>query len=147
MIKVNRVNKHKVLQNWVQQFLDGNYLYFESASAYPDVRAIVPNYGDYTMKTDIVGNKYKTYTFLFIAYEQLDIGGTSDVNTDNMALVEEFNYWLEEQEANHNYPDFGPKCKEYSIEILQNMPNLATVEEDGLAKYVLGATINYLEEE
>lgn len=139
------VNKHKALQDWVEPFLENNYLYFETANAYPGVRAIVPNYGDYTIKTDILGYKYKAYTFLFIAFEQID-PGTSDVNTENMHKMDLFNEWLEEQIENENYPDFGDKCSEYEIEILQNMANLATITEDGLAKYMLGAKIKYKEE-
>ena len=55
-----RINKHKVLQDWVQSFLNDNYLYFESTEAYPNVRMLVPNYGDYMNKTDICGFKYKS---------------------------------------------------------------------------------------
>lgn len=137
-------NKHQVLREWVEDFLEGNYLYFESADSYPGVRMIVPTYGDYINKQDILGYKYRSYTFVFIGYEQID-PGTSDVNTTNMQLMDDFIDWLEEQKENGNYPDFGDNCDEYEIEPLQNMANLATVTEDGLAKYMLGVKINYRE--
>ena len=140
-----RINKHKVLQDWVQSFLNDNYLYFESTEAYPNVRMLVPNYGDYINKTDICGFKYKSYSFLFIGYEHIDTG-TSDVNTNNMNLMDKFNEWLEIQKENENFPDFGQNCSEYDIIPLQNMANLATVSEDGLAKYMLGVRIDYKEE-
>lgn len=138
------VNKHLALQAWVQPFLTDNYLYFESADAYPGVRAIVPEYGDYLLKKDILGNKYKLYTFVFIGYEQMDTG-TSDINAENMQLMDSFNEWLEEQQEIRNFPNFGENCSEYEIEILQNMANLATISDDGLAKYMLGAKIIYKE--
>ena len=75
------INKHKVMQDWVQSFLDDNYLYFESTESYPNVRMLVPNYGDYTRYTDILGNKYKSYSFVFVGYERIDYG-TSDINTE-----------------------------------------------------------------
>lgn len=140
------INKHKAMQDWVQSFLDTNYLYFESAEAYPGVRAIVPEFGDYIRYQDVLGVQYKSYTFVFIGYEQLD-DGTSDVNTINMELFDSFVEWLEEQYNNQNFPDFGEKCSEYDIIILQNMANLAMVTEDGLAKYMLGVRIDYKEEE
>lgn len=138
-------SKHVIMQEWVQQFLENNYLYFESADAYPNVRMIVPNYGEFTRRTDICGFKYKSYSFVFIGYEQMDTG-TSNVNTENLELMDSFNEWLVAQQENLNFPDFGDKCSEYEIVPLQNMANLAMVSEDGLAKYMLGVRIDYKEE-
>ena len=138
-------SKHKALQNWVQRFLDDNYLYFESADAYPNVRTIVPRYGDYLNKTDILGAKYKSYSFVFIGYEMIDTG-TSDLNTTNMEVMDEFTRWLEIQKEELNFPDFGDNCSEYEIIPLQNMANLAFISDDGLAKYMLGVRIDYKEE-
>ena len=138
-------SKHKALQNWVQRFLDDNYLYFESADAYPNVRTIVPRYGDYLNKTDILGAKYKSYSFVFIGYEMIDTG-TSDLNTTNMEVMDEFTKWLEIQKEELNFPDFGDNCSEYEIIPLQNMANLAFISDDGLAKYMLGVRIDYKEE-
>ena len=139
------VNKHKQLQDWVESFLENNYLYFETADAYPGIREIVPNVGDYVRFQDILGAKYKTYTFMFVAFEKIDTG-TSDVNVENMHMMDAFNEWLEEQIDTQNYPDFGNNCTEYEIEILQNMADVAYITDDGLAKYMLGAKINYKED-
>lgn len=140
-----KINKHKALQEWVQQFLDSYYLYYERADAYPGIRMIVPNYGDYVKFTDCLGIKYRSYSFVFVGYEMTDTG-TSDVNADNMQLFDDFNDWLEEQREKENFPDFGENCSEYEIEPLQNMANLATITEEGLAKYMLGVRIDYKEE-
>jgi hypothetical protein len=139
------VNKHKVLQDWVKPFLENNYLYFQTAEAYANVRVIVPDYGDYVIRTDICGFKYKTYTFVFIGYEQVDLG-SSDVNVTNMQIFDMFNEWLVTQQKERNFPDFGENCDEYEIVPIQNMANLATIEQNGLAKYMLAAKINYREE-
>ena len=137
-------SKHEIIKNWVASFLEDNYLYFESAAAYPGVRELVPNYGDYVDHTDILGAKYKSYSFVFIGYEKID-RGTSDENLRNMELFDKFNEWLEEQKEKENFPDFGENCSEYDIIILQNMANIAIETQDGLAKYMLGARINYKE--
>lgn len=139
------INKHKALQNWVQGFLDDNYLYFQSADSAPNVRTIAPNYGDFMVFRDITGIEEKEYTFIFIGYEQID-SGTSDVNTDNMLVFDVFNEWLVKQEQDKNYPDFGSNCSSYKIEPLQNMANLASIDENGLAKYMLGVKISYEEQ-
>ena len=139
------VNKHKALQDWVSTFLSDNYLYFQNADAFPNIRTLVPTYGDYVNRTDICGFKYKTYTFVFIGYEQIDTG-SSDVNAENMALFDKFNDWLVEQQKNRVFPDFGKNCDEYEISPVQNMANLATVDQNGMAKYMLAAKIDYREE-
>lgn len=139
------LSKHQALKEWVEPFLHDNYLYFESTEAYPNVRVLVPNYGDYVNRTDICGFKYKSYSFVFIGYEQLD-EGTSDVNINNMNLMDTFTTWLEEQKENNNFPNFGPNCSDYDIIPLQNMANLASVQENNLAKYMLGVRIDYKEE-
>lgn len=138
-------NKHDALQKWVTTFLEDNYLYFQNAEAYPNVRAIVPNYGDFVIRTDICGFKYKSYTFAFIGYEKLDTGSSS-VNVENMFIFDRFVEWLMTQQEERNFPDFGENCDEYEIEPVQNMANLATVDESGLAKYMLAVRINYKEE-
>lgn len=138
------VNKHRVLQEWVQDFLTDRFLYFESSEAYPNIRAVVPTYGDALLRTDIVGNKYKQYTFVFIGYEQLDVG-TTYTNADNMLIFDEFAQWVNEQNEARNFPNFGENTTDYDLEVVQNMANLATVTEDGLAKYMLAVNVNYVE--
>lgn len=139
------MSKHKALQEWVQSFLNDNYLYFQKADAYPDTRLLVPNVGDYITKTDICGFKYKTYTFVFIGYAPTDTG-TSDTNMLNMEIFDNFNDWLVEQQELQNFPQFGESCSEYEIMPLQNMANLTQITDDGLAQYMLAAQINYKEE-
>lgn len=141
-----KVNKHKVLQEFVQQFLEDNYLYFERADAYPSARMIVPNPGENTLRTDVCGFKYKRYSFVFIGYETID-NGTSDINTNNRQIFDDFVEWIEEQDKEHNYPDFGSNCDRYHIEPVTNMANLAAVSQDGLAKYMLAINVDYRERE
>lgn len=140
-----KVNKHRAMVDWVLPFLNGEYLYFESSEAYPNVKTLVPNYGDYINYIDICGSKYKSYTFVFIGYEQIDTG-TNDVNFNNMEIFDNFILWLEEQQDNRNFPEFGDNCTDYEIIPLQNMANLAQITEDNLAKYMLGVRINYKED-
>lgn len=139
------VNKHKALQTWVQPFLGDNHLFFETADAYPGIREVVPTIGEYLDSTDICGNKYKGYAFVFIGYETLD-SGTSDVNTANMGIFDKFIEWLEEQQKNKNFPDFGDNCGDYDVSPVQNMADMSFVDEDMTAKYMLAAEIKYKEE-
>ena len=79
------MNKHTILKEWVNQFLVERNLSFETIEMNLGARALVPNYGDFLVKQDVLGNKYKEYTFAFVGCELIDYG-TSNTNENNMNL-------------------------------------------------------------
>ena len=60
------MNKHTILKEWVSQFLTDRNLSFETLEMNLGARALVPNYGEYLVKQDVLGNRYKEYTFALI---------------------------------------------------------------------------------
>ena len=140
------MNKHEALKTWVQSFLGATQLSFENIDLYPGARALVPQYGEYVVRTDICGFQYKSYTFGFIAIETLDTQDTTTNNTDTMDKVEQFNVWLKEQDKLRNFPNLGENTSRYKINPLYNMPDPVRTQE-GQAKYVLMARIDYVEKE
>lgn len=137
-------NKHEVLKAWVETYLDGVGLSFENIDITPGARSVVPDIGEYTTKTDVIGRKYKQYTFGFIAIEVLDTQDTTTNNAKQMFDVEQFNTWLEEQQKLRNFPNFGDNTTEYEIVPLYNMPSM-NVGDNNMAKYILMARIEYVE--
>ena len=68
------------------------------------------------------------------------------MNLEAMNFAQSFMDWLEVQNKNNNYPDFGSNCQIKFMENLQNMPNLAGVlPEANLARYMLQCRIVYFE--
>lgn len=142
------INKHEIMKTWVEQFLDGKKMSFDDIEAYQGARSIVPDYGDFVVKTDICDNKTKWYSFGFVAIEPLDRNDTDINNLTTRQAIDDFNDWLVLQEKNKNYPNFGTKVSKYKIVPLQNTANMAQVFEDnGMAKYILMARIEYVESE
>lgn len=142
------VNKHEVMKLWVEQFLDGSKMAFENINAEPGFRALIPNFGEFTVRTDILGNKTKLYSFGFVGIETLDLIDTDTNNLDARQRVDDFNDWLVEQQNNENFPDFGEKVIRYKIIPLQNTANASQFFEDsGTIKYILTAQIEYVEKE
>jgi hypothetical protein len=142
------VNKHTAVKTWVESFLSDNKMSFENVESIQGFRSIVPQYGDYQVRQDIVGNKTKWYTFAFIAVEVLDTVDVDVNNANTRQLVDEFNDWLVKQQEDKNFPDFGEKVTKYRVLPLQNTANLAqTFPDVGLAKYILMARIQYVEKE
>ena len=142
------VNKHEVIKLWVEEFLDGSKMSFDNINAEQGFRSLVPDYGDHIIKKDICGNKTKWYSFGFIGIEPLDTADNDVNNAQTRQKIDDFNDWLELQEKNKNYPDFGENVTRYKILPLQNTANLAQVFTDnGFAKYILMARIEYVEKE
>lgn len=107
---------------------------------------IVPIADEEVVKRYINGTAIKRYDFMFRA--MLDLSQNPDTaNTDNISILRQWQNWIDEQEEEGNYPDFGEKCSGYKLENLSNMPQLAQVYNEGnKAKYQFPARLTYTEE-
>ena len=143
------MSKHTAVMNWLQpyietdEFQDGG-LRFENVTITPGYRSVVPNAGDNLLFEDITGKKKKQYVFSFIICEDFDSDGY-DTNIAAMDIGDNFNEWVDEQEEQKNYPDFGTNVYKYMVESLSNMATLALVE-NGVAKYMITVRIEYWEQ-
>lgn len=97
------------------------------------------------VKTYVNGTSIKEYTFAFQVMFTIS-EGTDNTNTENMFTLRKWQAWVLEQEELRNYPDFGPKCSDYRLELLSNTPQMAMRYENGTAKYQFFAKIIYRED-
>lgn len=139
-------NKNRIMQDYVQTFLKDRYLTFQSVDMSPGARSLAPISGDTVIEKDVTGVSTKQYLFSFIGVETLD-PGTNKNNADNQDLFEKFNDWIVEQENNKNYPDFGEKATNYKLEPLNNTADLAYIDENNNAKFILTVKLTYEEED
>ena len=114
-------------------------------------------YATYANSNDVVkkfidGSRECIYTFTIIVYKSVAynplIEGMSDENMEEWIDVQSVADWIEEQNDNNVFPDFGNDCVIDSIETLTNIPTLNNVESDmqpALAQYSLGVRIRYLD--
>lgn len=73
--------------------------------------------------------------------------GTDDVNLTAMNLAQAFGDWITAQDKAKNYPVFSG-AQVLEIKFLQNMPNVAEINEEGtVAKYMLSCRTIYYEED
>jgi len=105
-------------------------------------------------KKFIDGSKECMYTFTIIFYKSASynpvLEGLSDENMEEFIDIQSVVDWIEEQNDNNVFPDFGEDCVIDSIEPLTNIPmmNGPAVEGDmqpALAQYSLGVRIRYLD--
>ena len=139
------VDKDKAIQAWAAQnpFMT-DALLFDFLNEHQGSCAISPIPGDAVVKWYIDSSSRRRYTFALQAMFAVS-SATDTVNTDNMLSLRRWQDWLEDQEFEKNYPDFGEKCSDYRIENTSNMPSMAMRYESGFAKYQFMAQITYTE--
>lgn len=140
-------NKDKALQDWAQGNPDKTDSFlFGFLGERGGACAIVPIPGQDILKRYLHGGAWKRYDFALQAMLPIS-DSTDDTNTGNMLLQRQWQDWIRMQEAAKNYPDFGPDCSDYRLELLADTPQLAMMHESGMAKYQFYARLIYFERE
>lgn len=124
--------------------LVNDVLHFNFSDEATDNIAFLTNYSDKVIK-NYVRAAQKEYGFTILITKEYSTS-TDDLNLEAMNFAQRFMDWIEEQNRLENYPDFGSDCEVLKMENLQNMPNLAGVnQEEGLARYMLQCRVIYME--
>lgn len=125
--------------------LAGTMLNFNFSPEAPESISLITNYSDKIRKRYITGDCEKEYGFSIIIVKPYS-SDQDDLNLEAMNFAQAFMDWLDEQNKERKFPDFGKNCTVERIENLQNMPNLSGVNyKEGLARYMIQAKIIYKE--
>ena len=129
--------------------------FFNYADEHDNANHIVTIADDKDLQKPFIdGSVMKQYTFQIICYRPLsnnplvDTPGFVDENLENMAEVQAILDWIEEQEDNKNYPDFGEDCFAEKIYCMTDDPNLYAIDTEAdppLAKYSVVIRFEYLD--
>ena len=137
------MSKNEAIVEYLKQYPGlRHFLYFNTATNTVGNISIQTVYSDEWEEQDITGHGTKRYDFAIVFMTQQD-QGTTYKNVVKMDDVQAFMDWIREQDKKKNFPDFGDS-EVYSIENVQNMPNLATANES-VAKYMFQCRVRYYE--
>ena len=143
------MTKHEAVKDFFEAKvteLVGNALGFNYSPEDTGTAAIIPQYTDRNLRAYVNGDVQRAYDFAFIIVRPYSTEPIDLLNIEAMNLGQAFMDWVEAQEKEGNYPDFGEGCEMARIEVLQNMPNLASVNaEEGVARYMIQGRITYRE--
>lgn len=141
------MTKHDAMKTYFEPKiieLVNDVLHFNFSDEATDNIAFLTNYSDKVIK-NYVRAAQKEYGFTILITKEYSTS-TDDLNLEAMNFAQRFMDWIEEQNRLENYPDFGSDCEVLKMENLQNMPNLAGVnQEEGLARYMLQCRVIYME--
>lgn len=126
--------------------LCGNVLGFNYSGTEPDAVAFVTNYSD-KIRKKYVRAAEKEYGFSILITKPYS-SYADDLNLEAMNFAQAFMDWLDAQNKTRNYPEFPENCQIKKMETVQNMPNLAGInDEEGLARYMVQCRLIYFEKE
>lgn len=138
---------YKPINEWLLNYTPlNNWIYFNATPVITGTVAMNMVAGDRVTKEYIDGTKQKQCVFAIDMISEYDGSGTSDVNMNALAEVESFMDWLEIQNKESNFPDFGKNYITEKVEVLTNVPQLLINEQSQLAKYQFQARVNYKDE-
>lgn len=135
--------------------ISGNKVFFNAIQAVDGTKEIVTIANDRNAhKPYIDGSVEKQYTFTIIDFRSISfnplvqVPGYTNENVDDMLDVQGVIDWIEEQNDNRNFPNFGTDCIIDSIRTGADNPNLNGLDSNVapvLAKYSISVIINYLD--
>ncbi len=140
------MTKHDAMKKYFEpkvKELVGKMLSFNFSPESRDSIAFVTNYSDKVRKKYIYGAE-KEYGFTIIITKAYSTD-TDDLNLEAMNFAQAFMDWLDEQNQMKIYPEFPENCQVRKMENLQNMPNLAGINPQGLARYMIQCRLIYFE--
>lgn len=132
-----------------------NPLFFNFSQAEDNNKQLVTVANDKAIERPYIdGSVLKRYTFTVIDYRSViyqavvNKTGYANENVEEMLDVQSIINWIEEQNDNMNFPDFGNGCIVEEIKALTDSPNLNGVDSSvtpPLAKYSVSVQIQYLD--
>jgi len=126
--------------------LTGGATTFNFANDAPGSVSFLTSYSGKIVKRYVrAADKEYGFSVIFTWYYSPDMDST---NVEAMNMAQMLIDWIKEQDRERNYPNFGEECQIKKIEVLQNMPDLATVDlENNLAQYMVQCRVIYFEKE
>lgn len=139
---------HDTIRDYLEPVVEelaGTVLQFNFSPEAPDSISFVTRFSDQVIRKYINGDAEKEYGFALVIVKQYSTED-DDINVEAMAFADRFTDWIRQQDKAKDYPNLGNNIEVRSIESLQNMANLAAInEEEGLARYQLQGRIVYIE--
>ena len=132
-----------------------NPLFFNFAQAEDNNKQLIAVATDKRVeKPYIDGSVLKRYTFTIIDYRSVIYqavvkeAGYPNENVEELLDVQSIIDWIDEQNSEYNFPDFGEDCIVDEIKALTDTPRLNSVDTSAspaLAKYSVAIQILYLD--
>ena len=149
------IDKNKVMIEFLRNcpVIDKNPLYFNFGNIEDNSYQVITDSNDTSLSQPYIdGSILKRYTFYIdcfktIAYNKV-IKGYQDENLYDISEVQAILDWVNEQDKNKIYPDFGEDCLIDSMQSTTESPDVLSVEDtttSPIAVYRISIQIDYID--
>ena len=141
----DRDNKSNAVWQWLYGNENISSMFFNFSTTDENDTVIAPIVSDYAVKKYVDGTSVRQYDFAVIQYRKYnsEVPNVTE-NVETIFDVEKAMAWIEEQNRNRNFPEFPDGCVITKVENLQDMPEVAGINETN-AKYMFSCRISYVE--
>lgn len=139
------MDKNQAVYEYLQTYPKlHSWLYFNTILDAPENASMLTG-NDVAINEFIDGSSLRNYMFSVAFMKEYD-AGTSDINREAIEETSHFTEWVEQQNHNEIFPDFGESNTVHEIWITDTVPNMAVDQESGIARYTLNVVISYLKQ-
>ena len=150
------VDKNKAILNFIATYsgIETSPIFVNFINAKDDDIQFLTDSNDTNLnKAFIDGSVMKRYTFSLVVTRSItDLAIAKDImlneNIDDLADIQAFMDWINEQGDNHNYPDFGEKCIIEEMHTTSENPSIDGINTEvspALALYSMEIRIDYID--
>lgn len=141
----DRDNKHKAIWDWLFANDEISALFFNFSTTEENDTTIAPIVSEKKIKEYIDGSALCCYDFAIIQYRTFnsEVPNVTE-NTETIFDVEKVMTWIEKQNKIRNFPKFPNGCIVTKVENLQDMPEVAGIN-DTQAKYMFSCRVSYIQ--
>lgn len=151
------MNKHEAMIKYLVTcpFVKNNPLFFNFGESKENSNQFITTSNTESITTEFIdGSKLKSYAFTLLTFKTISYNAivkTGDYKDENLSEMSEFQEvidWINEQEENRNYPDFGEDCVIDAIRCLTANPVLSDVDasvEPAIVTYSITIQVEYLD--
>ena len=150
------VDKNKAILNFIATYsgIETSPIFVNFINAKDDDIQFLTDSNDTNLnKAFIDGSVMKRYTFSLVVTRSItDLAIAKDImlneNIDDLADIQAFMDWINEQGDNHNYPNFGEKCIIEEMHTTSENPSIDGINTEvspALALYSMEIRIDYID--
>lgn len=150
------VDKNKAILNFITTYpgIETSPIFVNFINAQDEDVQVITDSNDVSLNRKFVdGSVMKQYTFSIVVTKSItDLAIAKDImlneNIDDMADIQAFMDWVNEQGDNHNYPDFGEKCIIEEMHTTSENPSIDGITDEvspALALYSMEIRIDYID--
>ena len=132
---------HRAIWEWMHECPSAGQLFFNFGDIKSGSTLMQPT--DTLIEEYIEGQQLRRYAVELIRFRPITFDANDTGNIDMLEQIDDIIAWLQEQEAEENYPELPEGMRVAAVRVLETEAGYAIANDGIIAKYMLPFTIEY----